>query len=49
MKKPHSAEEDVKHIRKLYELEDKLRKENLDENDFLYKRKKQAEPILSDF
>jgi len=48
-KKPQSAEEGIKHIRKLYELEDKLRKENLNENDFLARRKKQTEPILSEF
>ena len=48
-KKPQSAEEGMKHIRKLYELENKLRKEDLSEKDFLDRRKKQAEPILSDF
>jgi len=47
--KPQSAEEGIKHIRKLYELENKLRKEELDENDFLARRKEQAEPILTDF
>ena len=48
-KKPQSAEEGVKHIRKLYELEDRLRKEKLNDNDFLVERKKQAEPILAAF
>ena len=48
-KKPQSAEEGIKHIRKLYELEDCLRKEGLSEDDFLAERKKQAEPILSTF
>ena len=46
-KTSRSAEEGIKHIRKLYELEGKLRKENLNENDFLVERKKQAEPILA--
>ena len=44
-----SAEEGIKHIRKLYELEARLRKENREENDFINERKKQAEPILSAF
>ena len=48
-KKPQSAEEGIKHIRKLYELEERLRKENLSENDFLAERKKQAQPILAAF
>ena len=47
--KPQSAEEGIKHIRKLYELESRLRKENLSEEDFLSERKKQAEPILAAF
>jgi len=48
-KTPQSAEEGIKHIRKLYELEDKLRKENRSEADFLSEREKQAEPILAAF
>jgi len=46
---PKSAEEGIKHIRKLYELEDRLRNEKLTEKDFLVERKKQAEPILAVF
>jgi len=48
-KKPQSAEEGVKHIRMLYELEDKLRRKNLSEDDFLSERKEQAELILAAF
>jgi len=48
-KKPQSAEEGIKFIRKLYEIENSLRKEKLEENDFLVQRKKSAEPVLSDF
>ena len=48
-KTPKSAEEGIKHIRKLYELEERLRKENRTEADFLFERKKQAEPILDAF
>ena len=47
--KPQSAEEGIKHIRKLYELEEKLRKETLGEPAFLAERRKQAEPILAGF
>jgi transposase len=48
-KKPQSAEEGIKYIRKLYALEDTLRKEALDEKDFVKKRKVQAGPILAAF
>ena len=48
-KKPQSAEEGIKHIRKLYELEERLRKENLGETVFLDRRKEEAEPILAVF
>ena len=48
-KTPQSAEEGIKHIRKLYELEERLRKEKPSEDDFLVERKKQAEPILAAF
>ena len=47
--KPLSAQEGIKYIRKLYELEDRLRKENMEESDFLAERKKQAESILTAF
>jgi len=48
-KKPQSAEEGIKHIRKLYELENALREKNLEESRFLAKRKEQAKPILGAF
>jgi len=48
-KKPQSAEEGIKYIRKLYELEERLRKDILDEKEFVTERKKQAELVLSDF
>ena len=48
-KKPQSAEEGIKHIRKLYELESRLRKEGLEESRFLSGRKAEAEPILAAF
>ena len=48
-KKPQSAEEGIKHIRKLYELENNLRSQNLNENIFLEKRKTIATEILSEF
>jgi transposase len=44
-----SAEEGIKHIRKLYLLEDKVRSENLTEEAFVKKRKEDAEPILKQF
>jgi transposase len=49
-----SAQEGIKHIRNLYELEDKLRKkyidiEKPDYETFLSKRKTQAKPLLDDF
>jgi len=47
--KPQSAEEGIKHIRKLYELESRLRKEGLEEGCFLSTRKAQAEPLLAAF
>jgi len=46
---PQSAEEGIKHIRKLYELERNLREQNLKEDKFLVERKKHAEPILLSF
>ena len=48
-KKPQSAEEGLKFIRKIYEIERNLREANLADEDFVNERKKQAEPILSDF
>ena len=48
-KKPQSAEEGIKHIRKLYRLEEELRNEKLDNETFLAKRKSRAEPILTEF
>jgi transposase len=47
--KPQSAEEGIKHIRKLYHLEEELRSQNLDEETFLTERKARAGPILEDF
>ncbi|MCL2481761.1 MAG: IS66 family transposase [Spirochaetaceae bacterium] len=47
--KPQSAEEGIKHIRKLYALEDELRSQNLDDNTFLNERKARAGPILEKF
>jgi transposase len=44
-----SAEEGIKYIRKLYEVEDKLRSKNLNEEEFLEKRKEAALPILNQF
>ena len=48
-KNPQSAEEGIKHIRKLYRLEDELRGNNLDNETFLTERKIRAGPILDDF
>jgi len=47
--KPESAEEGIKHIRKLYYLEDELRSRNLDDEKFLLERKARAGPILEKF
>jgi transposase len=49
VKKSLSAEEGIKHIRRLYELEDRLRKENLAESNFLARRKEEAGPVLTVF
>jgi len=49
-KKPQSAEEGIKHIRKLYRLEDALRdkwKDDLEK--FNEERKKEAVPVLAEF
>ena len=48
-KNNESAEEGIKHIRKLYLLEDKLRSEKLTEEEFVKKRKAEALPILEGF
>jgi transposase len=48
-KETSSAEAGIKWIRKLYELEDRLRQANLGDDDFLVQRKKEAEPILTEF
>ena len=52
-KTPQSAEEGMKYIRKLYEIENSLRDElesrNKTESEFLDERRKQAEPVLSAF
>jgi transposase len=47
--RPQSAEEGIKHIRKLYCLEDELRSRNLDDEKFLLERKARAGPILEKF
>jgi len=48
-KKPQSAEEGIKYIRKLYEIENSLREKKLNENDFLTERKNLSCPVLADF
>ena len=52
-KKPRSAEEGIKYIRKLYEIESSLRdgmkNKSTNEDAFLDERKKQAEPVLHEF
>jgi transposase len=48
-KTPQSAEEGIKHIRKLYYLENELRSQNMQDSQFLAKRKERAGPILEDF
>jgi transposase len=44
-----SAQEAIKHIRRLYRLEDELRSENMDDAAFVEKRKARAGPILETF
>ena len=52
-KKPQSAEEGLKYIRKVYEIEKSLRekvlKKEMNEHEFLEERKKLAGPVLADF
>ena len=43
------ADEGIKHIRKLYDLEHELRSQDLPEDEFLKKRKEGAKPILEEF
>jgi transposase len=43
------AEEGLKYIRRLYDLENKMRNQDLPDNEFLEKRKKDAKPILEEF
>jgi transposase len=47
--KPQSAEEGIKHIRNLYNLEDELRSGNLDDETFVKERKTRAAPLLEKF
>ena len=47
--KSQSAQEGIKHIRKLYLLEDELRGKNMGGGQFLIERKARAGPILDDF
>jgi transposase len=47
-KKPQSAEEGIKYIRKLYNIEDEMRAQfKGDEDKFIAERKKLAEPVLN--
>jgi transposase len=48
-KKPKSAEEGIKYIRKLYYIENEMRAQFTDLESFVLERKKQAEPVLGDF
>jgi len=48
-KTPKSAEEGIKHIRKLYEIENNLRELRLAQDVFVIERKKLAQPVLLDF
>jgi transposase len=48
-KKAPLADKGIQYIRRLYELEERLRKEQREESDFLAQRKKEAEPILKEF
>ena len=48
-KKSKSALEGIKHIKKLYTLENDLRSKKLSLEDFLEQRKNKAEPILDTF
>ena len=48
-KNPRSAEEGMKHIRMLYQLEDALRNQELDNETFLAERKARAGPLLEKY
>ena len=48
-RKSLSAEEGIKHIRKLYSLEDEIRGKNLSDDEFLSQRKARAGPMLEAF
>jgi transposase len=48
-KKPQSAEQGIKYIRRLYELENSLRDKNLKESTFVEERKAAAAQVLSEF
>ena len=48
-KKPQSAEEGMKHIRKLYYIENEMRTQYKDEELFLTQRRMHATPVLDDF
>ena len=48
-KKPQAAEEGLKFIRRLYEIEKRLREANLSDDDFVIERKNLSGPVLSDF
>ena len=48
-KKPQSAEEGIKHIRKLYYIENEMRAQYKDEESFLAERKKHVIPVLEGF
>ena len=48
-KKPQSAQEGIKYIRKLYQVENELREQGLEPEEFLAERKARAGPVLSDF
>ena len=48
-KKAGSAEEAIARIAKLYEIENRLRALGLSDEEFVERRKKEAEPILKDF
>jgi transposase len=48
-KKPKSAEEGIKYIRKLYHIENEMRAQCKDDERFLFERKRHAAPVLDDF
>jgi transposase len=48
-KESRSAQEGIKHIRNLYQIEEELRSRNLDDDTFLDERKARAGPVLEAF